>query len=97
MTILGLSKVTIHPHSPSIPTTSSVKMNHLTQPRYTTSFVKTLNPKVQFLLTEIAKDSQYNEAQVLEKLVGKMEKYVANGGSVKDSVKDIFAGIGAEL
>ena len=97
MTILGLSKVTIHPHSPSIPTTSSVKMKHLTQPRYTTSFVKTLNPKVQFLLTEIAKDSQYDEAQVLEKLVGKMEKYVANGGSLKDSVKDIFAGIGAEL
>ncbi len=72
-------------------------MKHLTQPRYTTSFVKTLNPKVQFLLTEIAKDSQYDEAQVLEKLVGKMEKYVANGGSLKDSVKDIFAGIGAEL
>ena len=72
-------------------------MKHLTQPRYTTSFVKTLNPKVQFLLTEIAKDSQYDEAQVLEKLVSKMEKYVANGGSIKDSVKDIFAGIGAEL
>tara|TARA_Y100000768_G_scaffold382854_1_gene363917 strand:+ start:4510 stop:4701 length:192 start_codon:yes stop_codon:yes gene_type:complete len=62
------------------------------------SFVKTqVSPKVQLLLTEIAKDSQYDEAQVLEKLVGKMEKYVANGGSVKDSVKDIFAGIGAEL
>ena len=89
--------MTIHPHSPSIPTTSSVKMKHLTQPRFTMSFVKTLNPKVQFLLTEIAKDSQYDEAQVLEKLVGKMEKYVANGGSIKDSVKDIFAGIGAEL
>ena len=72
-------------------------MKHLTQPRFTMSFVKTLRPKVQFLLTEIAKDSQYDEAQVLEKLVGKMEKYVANGGSIKDSVKDIFAGIGAEL
>lgn len=59
--------------------------------------MKTLNPKVQFLLTEIAKDSQYDEAQVLEKLVGKMEKYVANGGSIKDSIKDIFSGIGAEL
>lgn len=59
--------------------------------------MKTLKPKVQFLLTEIAKDSQYDEAQVLEKLVSKMEKYVANGGSIKDSIKDIFSGIGAEL
>ena len=59
--------------------------------------MKTLKPKVQFLLTEIAKDSQYDEAQVLEKLVIKMEKYVANGGSIKDSIKDIFSGIGAEL
>ena len=73
-------------------------MKHLTQPRFTMSFVKTqVSPKVQSLLTEIAKDSQYDEAQVLEKLVSKMEKYVSDGGSIKASVKDIFAGIGAEL
>ena len=73
-------------------------MKHLTQPRFTMSFVKTrVSPKVQSLLTEIAKDSQYDEAQVLEKLVSKMEKYVSNGGSIKDSVKEIFSGIGAEL
>tara|TARA_R100000781_G_C3994463_1_gene98107 strand:+ start:296 stop:475 length:180 start_codon:yes stop_codon:yes gene_type:complete len=59
--------------------------------------VKTLKPKIQWLLSELAKDSSLNEAEVLEKLVSKMEKYTAQGGTLDDSVKDIFAGIGAEL
>ncbi len=62
------------------------------------SFVKTrVKPKLQSLLTDLAKGSHLNEAEVLERLVGKMEKYVSDGGSLKDSVKDIFSGIGAEL
>ena len=62
------------------------------------SFVKAkVKPKVQWLLTELAKDSQYNEAQILEKLVNRVEKHIAKGGTISDTVKDIFSGIGAEL